>query len=503
MYVLTSDEIRKVEQNCFDSFYDETELMLRAGTACYEAVAKYFNNELCGKKISVLCGNGKNAGDGFVMARLFYCTAADVKIVLCDKEPTLPDPVYYYNLALKSGVPVIKFDEHSLDDSDVIVDCIFGIGFKGKPRPPFDKVFDCVNLNNAFVVSVDTPSGTDATTGKACENAVKADLTVAISTLKYCHILPPSNAMCGKLVTVDIGIPKVCYAPPYTETVDFDFVRMALPEIDYNANKGSNGKLLCLCGSYTMPGAAVICAQAAIRTGAGLVKLTVPQSAYPIVASHLVQPVFHPVDDENGIFAACAVADILDDVASSTAVVIGCGMNKNDATTEIVKNVLLNSKVPVIVDADGINSLISCIDILKDVKVPVVLTPHPGEMARLVSKTIAEVQENRIETAKDFACRFGVVLVLKGANTVITDGERVFVNLTGNPSLAMGGTGDMLSGIIGSLLAQGLCAFDAAKAGVYIHGRCADEAVKDYSLRGLGVLDMTERLGALMSEFEV
>ena len=178
-------------------------------------------------------------------------------------------------------------------------------------------------------------------------------------------------------------------------------------------------------------------------------------------------------------------------------------MDKNDDTVEIVKNVLLNSKVPVIVDADGINSLLSCIDILKDVKAPVVLTPHPGEMARLVSKTIAEVQETRIQTAKDFASKYGVVLVLKGANTIVTDGDSVFANLTGNSSLAMGGTGDMLSGIIGSLAAQGMTALDSAKAGVFIHGRCADEAVRDNSFRGLSVLDMIDRLGALMSEYEV
>ena len=227
-----------------------------------------------------------------------------------------------------------------------------------------------------------------------------------------------------------------------------------------------------------------------------------PKSAYPIIASHLVQPVFRPVDDENGIYSLSALDDILSDVNDASAVVIGCGIGKNENTCEIVKSVLLNSKVPVIVDADGINSLLSCIDILKDVKAPVVLTPHPGEMARLVSKTIAEVQESRIDVAKEFARQYGVVLVLKGADTVITDGDAVFANLTGNASLAMGGTGDMLSGIIGSLLAQGLSPLDAAKAGVFIHGRCADEAVKELSFRGLTVFDLTDRLGALMSEYE-
>lgn len=502
MYVLTADEIRQVENNCFDGYSTEAELMLKAGTACYDAVMKNYGADIFSKRIFVLCGNGKNVGDGFVMARLFYNSGIDVKIVLCDKKPKIAEPLEYYNQAVKSGVSVVNFDNVCLDDCDIIIDCIFGIGFKGEPRAPFDKVFDSVASCGAFVVSVDTPSGTDATSGKACKNAIKADMTVAISTLKYCHILPPSNALCGKTVTVNIGIPEDCYAPPYTETVELDDVRSSFPKIGFNANKGSNGRLLCLCGSYSMPGAAVICATAAVKSGAGLVKVTVPKSAYPIIASHLVQPVFHPVADENGIYSLSALDDILLDVNEASAVVIGCGMGKNENTCEIVKSVLLNSKVPVIVDADGINSLLSCIDILKDVKVPVVLTPHPGEMARLVSKTIAEVQESRIDVAKDFARQYGVVLVLKGADTVITDGDAVFVNLTGNASLAMGGTGDMLSGIIGSLLAQGLSPLNAAKAGVFIHGRCADEAVKELSFRGLTVFDLTDRLGALMSEYE-
>ena len=503
MYVLTANEIRQVENNCFDGYSTEAELMLKAGTACFETVMSEYSDKLKHSKISVFCGNGKNAGDGFVMARLFYASGFDVQIVLCDKKPEISEPLMYFNQAVLSGIPVVHYSECNFDDIDFVIDCIFGIGFKGEPRPPFDDIFEKISTLDAVVVSVDTPSGTDATVGSACKNAVKADLTVAISTLKYCHILPPSNGFCGKIRIVDIGIPEPCYNPPYTQTIDYNCVRASFPEIDYNANKGSNGKLLCLCGSYTMPGAAVICAKSAVKSGAGLVKITTPASAYPIIASHLVQPIFHPVADKDGVFSVDAIDDILFDLSTASAVVIGCGMDKNDDTVEIVKNVLLNSKVPVIVDADGINSLLSCIDILKDVKAPVVLTPHPGEMARLVSKTIAEVQETRIQTAKDFASKYGVVLVLKGANTIVTDGDSVFANLTGNSSLAMGGTGDMLSGIIGSLAAQGMTALDSAKAGVFIHGRCADEAVRDNSFRGLSVLDMIDRLGALMSEYEV
>ena len=186
----------------------------------------------------------------------------------------------------------------------------------------------------------------------------------------------------------------------------------------------------------------------------------------------------------------------------ANSIVLGCGIGVNEDTKEICEFVLKNSEVPVILDADGINCINRRISILKEVKAPIVLTPHPLEMARLISKSTAEIQENRIKTAKEFAKENGIILVLKGANTVVTDGEKVFVNLTGNPSMAMGGTGDMLSGMIGAFVAQNMSALDAAKCAVYIHGLCGDYAAEKLSQRGILVCDMIEQLGALMSIFE-
>lgn len=503
MYVLTAQEIKNVELICFERYSTEAELMFKAGEGCFKKIVEKYSNALFHKKISVLCGNGKNAGDGFVIARLLYAHGCDAEIVLCDKFPEIAEPLMYFNQAKQSGVNIVHYNENILNDSDIMIDCIFGIGFKGEPRAPFDTVFECVNKSNALVISIDTPSGTNATDAAVCKNAVKADYTIAISTLKYCHILPPSNALCGETDVIDIGIPDDCYDNNYVNTIDFDDVKSSMPVADFNANKGSNGKLLCLCGSYHMPGAAVICCTSAVKTGAGLVNLTLPESAYPLVASHLVQPVFHPVPDENGMYSINSLDDILDDVKNADAVAMGCGIGVNQSTQTICRQVLKNSKVPVILDADGINSILPCIDILKDIKVPVVLTPHPGEMARLISKTPAEVQNNRIDIAKNFAKRYGVILVLKGANTVVTDGETVFVNLTGNYGMAMGGTGDMLTGIISSLVAQKIDVYSACKMGVYIHGMAGDVTAKEISHRGMTVLDMTDRLGALMSEFEV
>lgn len=500
MRILSADEIRAVEGKCFQFYSTEAQLMLKAGTACARQIINKYGKSLVNKTVAVFCGNGKNAGDGFVIARLLYCYGANAKIVLCDKAPSIDEPVKYFNEAVSSGVPVESFNNKSAY-ADYIVDCIFGIGFHGEARSPFDEVFKAVNDSDAVVICVDTPSGTNATDATVCKNAVKADFTIAISTLKYCHVLPPSNALCGEIVTVNIGIPDDCYEGIYASTIEKSAVKDVIPPFDFNANKGSNGHLMCICGSYKMPGAAVICCESAVRTGVGLVKLVTPDSAYPIIASHLVQPVFNTVTDKDGMICKNAVNDIVNDLPWANAIVIGCGMGVSDDTVELTKNVLKNANCPVIIDADGINCLTSCIDILKDVKVPVVLTPHPGEMARLTSKSVAEVQSNRIGIAKDFAVKYGVTVVLKGANTVVTDGETVLINTTGNPAMAMGGTGDMLSGIIGSFVAQGINTFDSAMAGVYIHGCAGDEAVCRLSQRGITVFDMIERLGALMSEY--
>ena len=502
MRILSADEIRKVEQKCFELYSSEGELMLRAGTACFNEIIKKYENEMQNATVAVFCGNGKNAGDGFVIARLLWCRGINAKIVLCDKAPSIAEPLMYFEQAKSSGVKVEYFTESSANAS-FIIDCIFGIGFHGEARAPFDKVFKAVNESGATVISVDTPSGSDATTGAACKNAVKADFTIAISTLKYAHIQPPSNALCGETVVVNIGIPEDCYEEEYVQTIEFEDVKDCFEPRDKNSNKGSFGHQLNICSSYKMFGAGVIATIAGMRSGAGLVKLMLPESAYPLAAAHLVQALFEPCpENSEKTFSKEAIKNAQKQLEWANSIVLGCGIGVNEDTKALCEYILKNSKAPVILDADGINCINGRISIIKEIKVPIVLTPHPLEMARLVSKTTAEIQKDRINNALAFAKETGAVLVLKGANTVVSDGERVFVNLTGNPSMAMGGTGDMLSGMIGAFIAQGMSAVDAAKCAVYIHGLCGDIAAEKISRRGILVCDMLEQLGALMSEYE-
>jgi len=502
MKVLTAKEIKQVEQLAFERYFTEAELMQRAGQECFKKIVKYYGDKITGNKVSVICGNGKNAGDGFVIARLLCEFGADAKIVLADKSPELEEPFMYFKEAKDYGVEILSFSDADFAEDVLIVDCIFGIGFHGVPEYPFNAVFDAVNSSTAAVVSVDTPSGTNASDGSA-ENAVKADLTIAVSTLKYCHVLPPSNAFCGKIVTVDIGIPQDCYEAEYAQTITKQDIRANFAKREINAHKGSFGRQLNICGSTAMCGAAVICAKAALKTGVGLLKCLFPKSVYPVMTSHLTQPLFAPVsENEQKTLSIGALTRIVNELEWADCVVAGCGIGNNDDTQVLMNQIIKESKAPVVLDADGINSILLNIDVLREAESDIVVTPHPAEMARLIHESTAYVQENRIAVASAFAKEYGCIVVLKGANTVVSDGSRVLINTTGNPGMAMGGTGDMLSGMIGSFIAQGIRPFEAAACAVYLHGLCGDITAKELSQRGMTVEDMLELLPALLGEFE-
>lgn len=501
MKILTANEIKKAEQLSFERYFTEAELMKKAGQECFKKIVKYYGDDIVGNTVLVVCGNGKNAGDGFVIAKLLSDFGADAKIVLADKMPVIDEPLMYFNEARDSDVEIIDFAEADFNCT-LIVDCIFGIGFHGEPKEPFNTVFDAVNSSDAIVVSVDTPSGTDASNGSAV-NAVKADLTIAISTLKYCHILPPSNEYCGKIVTVDIGIPDDCYTEKYAETITKKAVKSCFVKRSVNSHKGDFGHQLNICGSYKMCGAAVISAKAALKTGVGLLKCVFPKSIYPVMTSHLIQPLFAPMsENEEKTFSMGSLTHILKELTWADSVVLGCGIGNNDDTQVLTNQIIRECGVPLVLDADGINCILPNIDILREAHSDVVVTPHPAEMARLINENTVYVQQNRIAVAKAFANEYGCTVVLKGANTVVTNGDEVFVNTTGNPGMAMGGTGDMLSGMIGSFIAQGVSAFDSAKCAVYIHGLCGDITAKELSQHGMAVDDMLELLPALLFEFE-
>ncbi len=264
---------------------------------------------------------------------------------------------------------------------------------------------------------------------------------------------------------------------------------------DYS-NKGTLGSLLCICGSYGMAGAAIMAGKAALRCGIGLLKIAVPKSIYPVCATNILESVYYPLEEtSNGVISSKNTDFLLEMCEKSSAVVIGCGLSVCDDTKNLVQSVITNCEKPLVIDADALNCICNKPEILKNLKAPAIITPHPGEMARLLHSTPKTVNSNRENTAIDFAKKFGVVTVLKGAGTIIAspDGE-VYINHTGNSGMATGGSGDILSGIIGSLLAQGASPINAAAAGVFLHGTIGDLAAEKLGKISMLPTDMIDMI---------
>ena len=263
-----------------------------------------------------------------------------------------------------------------------------------------------------------------------------------------------------------------------------------------DSNKGTLGSLLCICGSYGMAGAAIMAGKAALRCGIGLLKIAVPKSIYPVCATNILESVYYPLEEtSNGIISSKNTDFLLEMCEKSSAVVIGCGLSVCDDTKNLVQSVITNCEKPLVIDADALNCICNKPEILKNLKAPAIITPHPGEMARLLHSTPKAVNSNRENTAIDFAKKFGVVTVLKGAGTIIAspDGE-VYINHTGNSGMATGGSGDILSGIIGSLLAQGASPINAAAAGVFLHGTIGDLAAEKLGKISMLPTDMIDMI---------
>ncbi|MBR5273473.1 MAG: NAD(P)H-hydrate dehydratase [Clostridia bacterium] len=283
-----------------------------------------------------------------------------------------------------------------------------------------------------------------------------------------------------------------------------ELVKSALPKRHPEANKGSFGHLLSVCGSMMMPGAAVLAASAAVRMGAGLVTAAFPTAAYNAIAPHLIEPLLCPLQsDENGFLSARSTFGLIDRLERATACLIGCGLGQTPDTQMIVKEILLHSKKPIVLDADGINVITDNINILNAVSVPVIITPHPGEMSRLCKVSIKEIQQDRVGVSLWFAEKSKTIVVLKGAGTIIaTPDGKCYVNRTGNAGMAKGGSGDMLAGMIASLTAQGLSPETSAICAVYLHGVAGDLAASQTSQRGVTPSDMVSVLPKLLSEYE-
>ena len=514
MKVYTAQSIRNIEQACFDSGITELRLMENAGVACAKVVRKEYDLENhTGKRVAVLCGKGKNGGDGFVIARKLKEIGARPVIILTHAYPTIPEPVKMLQRAKELEIEVLDYHTQQGDclqqlrEAQLIVDCIFGIGYRGMADEQTAAIFRVVNEAAAQVIAVDVPSGLDSEGINFDPRHIRADLTVSITAFKPVHVRRTTADSCGKLVVVGINIDKRFFEgeKAVAEITDAKIVKSVLPPRAEDANKGDFGHLLLVCGSYRMPGAAVMSAGAAVRSGAGKITLAFPEPAYPAVTSKLNEPLFLPLPaDQEGFFDVSARDALVKALENKDAVVVGCGIGQSLGAQAVLETVMKRCKGTLLVDADGINLLAQNIYLLEEREAPIILTPHLGEFSKLIDKPIAEIKENKEEYVNLFCERYEqAVLVLKGHNTLIAKkGKILYINPTGNAGLAQGGTGDVLAGLIGSLAAQGIAPMQSAVVGAFIHGEAADFCEAELSQRGMTTDDLIRFLPSSLKLYE-
>lgn len=482
MVVVNCEQMKKAERNCVERLHiDMCDLMERAGTACADSIISCYDNRYGSFSALVLCGKGNNGGDGFVIARRLNEAGFDTAVVLCCGEPSTDDSKLMFE-RIKDEIPVFTPENVDLDRyCDIIIDCIFGTGFSGNIREPLASFINRINaFELADKIAVDVPSGLSCDSAEHSQTVFKADTTLAVTAPKSVHIFKPESEKCGYTECVDIGITNEdltkAGAGKFESIVNPDEIKALLPARPSTAHKGTFGHVLNVAGSMRMQGAAVLAAKGALRSGAGLVTVCVPDKAYIPVASKLTEPLMLPLpSDTEGFFSRSAISSIENALGKASAVLVGCGLGLTNATKEIVYDIIEKAEVPVIIDADGLNAVAENTEILKKAKAPLILTPHPGEMSRLCKKSIEEITGSIDETGAEFAREYGVTLVLKTANTrVFAPGESVYINSSGNSLLSRGGSGDLLAGMTAGFAAQGLNARTAAVCAVYLHGLAAD-----------------------------
>jgi NAD(P)H-hydrate epimerase len=480
MKAVTTEQIRALDRRAMEAGTPGKVLMDRAGQAVARKAAAL------SRKVLLLAGKGNNGGDAIVAARHLAAMGCEPTLALfCRRSELSGDPLAHFQEL--GNVPVLEFPNLDQLSAEVIVDGLLGTGLAGDVREPVASAIRWINKQLSKVIAIDLPSGLDSDTGEVHGVCVRANVTVAMGLPKIGLLRPTATDWVGAIEVADIGFPPefVAEIPSDVELLTAADVRPLLPPRRRTTHKGDYGHLLVIAGSEGYTGAPVLCAHAAARSGVGLVTLAVPRDVYPIVAANCPPEVMPRPLDRLG-----ALADY-------DAVALGPGLGQAMETQRSVLDWISSCPRPLVVDADGLNALARNISLLNTVNVPLVLTPHPGEMARLCNKSVREVQAHRWEVARQFARAHRAVLALKGAGTIVTDSSnRLWVNLTGNPGMAKGGIGDALTGIIGALLAQGLPALDAARAGVFVHGVAGDIACERCGERSMQASDLIANLGA-------
>jgi len=499
---VTNEQMKRAECNANAGGVPFLQLMKNAGEACFNRI-----NQLSGgvkdKSIVVLAGRGNNGGDGIVLTDFLLEAGANAVLIFVTDLPKTECARLCYSI-YETGLNTSLYAHQkenvklALENSEIIVDCVFGTGFHGDLEDSLSELFEFINEHcNAVKYSIDVPSGCNSDTGEIADNAFRPDFTITLGAMKKGLYSHPCFEHCGLMMLADIGIPQSCYESCEAILTE-DMIREFIPERKAVSNKGTYGKLLNIAGSARYTGAALLSTDAALKMGVGLCTLATPVRVINAIAAAVPETTYIPLASDAAGFlnseGAGEVRSLIHD-SKYSAIAVGCGLGNSEAVGNLTEYVIRNADCPIIIDADGLNSISGNINVLRENRKGVVITPHPAEFSRLTGMSVDEIQYDRISAAKNFAIDYNVTVVLKGVNTVIAapTGE-CFINTTGNAGLAKGGSGDVLTGIIASLIAQGTEIFYAAVLGVYLHGLAADRLAAGRNLFGIMPRDIADEV---------
>ena len=511
MEILTSQQMRNVDRRATSRFgLPERVLMENAGLGLFH-VLQEIEPDLRARRILLLCGRGNNGGDTFVLARHLHNHGVAFAAVLFGRRDEIRgsaganlkalERVGVVPLEVRAG-PDWKAARKALASSDLIVDGILGTGQSRRVAGLLAQVFEDVNSSRAEVVAVDIPSGLSGDSNEVPGPCIRADHTVTFARPKVPHLFPPAEPMCGVLHVADIGIPREAVV---AEKADLDLMDAAelaplVPRRRPDSHKGDYGHALVIAGSRGKGGAARLASLGALRAGCGLVTAAIPAGLQAGFVSRAMEVMTEGLPEtSDGTLAASGLPRLLQLLEGKQAVAVGPGLTTHPETQRLVREVVARARVPLVLDADGVNAFAGSDELLSGRKRPLVLTPHPGEMGRLVGATGREVQSLRLSLAREFARRHACHLVLKGHRTLVaTPSGRVHVNPTGNPGMATGGSGDVLTGLLAGLLAQGIDTTAAAELAVYLHGLAGDLAAQQVGEAPLIARDILQHFPAAL-----
>ena len=511
MRVVTPEQMRKIDKTAMERYgIPGAVLMENAGSGIAREVLKLPGGR---DRVVMLAGRGNNGGDVMVAARHLANSGVAVKVFLVGEYDSLiGDARTNADILKRMGVTIDSVAaaeglgpvQRALEWGRVVVDGIFGTGLRGEVKGIALEVIRLVNAGDSAVVSVDIPSGVDGETGGICGDCISASVTVTFGYPKSGLLQYPGAEHVGRLVVEDISIPKSIAEEIETNMfmLTREYVSRLIPGRRLDAHKGSCGRAAVIGGSEGMTGAVVLASLGCLKSGAGLLRAALPGRLNYVLENRLTEAVSVPLGEGTALGIDDGTKDRLRRLLDwADAAALGPGMGVDADRVKVLEFVLNSARVPLVLDADALNCLALDITLLNRKEGPVVLTPHPGEMARLVGGDTDRIQSNRIWAAGGFAQKWDVVTVLKGANSVIADPEgNIYINTSGNPGMAAGGMGDVLTGIIASFIAQGLEPVKAACAAVYVHGRAADLMAENLGMYGLTASELADYIPAAIRE---